>query len=178
MTIQDWGSIGELLGAIAVFVSLLYLAIQVRQNTASERSSMVSAIGHSLAEFTSQLSQDQNLIGLHVRGLAEAELPQEARLRWDFLMLSVMRKLENAYAQHRLGIVTKAEWLGWSRPILGILCSPGGERWWQEWQGFMNDAFRGHVNHELESGKIAGLSPDHPVSRAVRAALDAERGAG
>ena len=33
MTIQDWGSIGEILGAIATIATLIYLATQIRQNT-------------------------------------------------------------------------------------------------------------------------------------------------
>jgi hypothetical protein len=35
MTLQDWGSIGEVIGAIAVVVTLIYLAKQIRQNTHS-----------------------------------------------------------------------------------------------------------------------------------------------
>ncbi len=33
MTIQDWGAIGELVGGVAVIVTLIYLAFQIRQNT-------------------------------------------------------------------------------------------------------------------------------------------------
>ena len=33
MTLQDWGSIGEVIGALAVVVTLIYLAKQIRQNT-------------------------------------------------------------------------------------------------------------------------------------------------
>ena len=33
MTIQDWGAIGEILGAIGVIATLLYLAVQLKQNT-------------------------------------------------------------------------------------------------------------------------------------------------
>ena len=33
MTIQDWGAIGEIVGAVAVVVTLVYLAKQIRQNT-------------------------------------------------------------------------------------------------------------------------------------------------
>jgi hypothetical protein len=33
MTLQDWGSIGELVGAIAVVITLIYLAKQIRLNT-------------------------------------------------------------------------------------------------------------------------------------------------
>ena len=35
MTIMELGALGEILGAIAVFVTLIYLAVQVRQNTRS-----------------------------------------------------------------------------------------------------------------------------------------------
>jgi hypothetical protein len=33
MTLQDWGSIGEVVGAVAVVVTLIYLAKQIKQNT-------------------------------------------------------------------------------------------------------------------------------------------------
>lgn len=33
MTIQDWGAIGEMIGAVAVVMTLVYLAKQIRQNT-------------------------------------------------------------------------------------------------------------------------------------------------
>ncbi len=33
MTIQDWGAIGEIIGAIATIATLIYLATQIRQNT-------------------------------------------------------------------------------------------------------------------------------------------------
>ncbi len=33
MTIQDLGAIGDLVGGVAVLVTLVYLAMQIRQNT-------------------------------------------------------------------------------------------------------------------------------------------------
>lgn len=35
MTIMEWGAIGELLGAIGVIATLIYLSMQIRQNTHS-----------------------------------------------------------------------------------------------------------------------------------------------
>ena len=37
MTLEDLGNLGEFIGAIAVVASLVYLAIQIRQNTARIR---------------------------------------------------------------------------------------------------------------------------------------------
>ena len=39
MTIQDWGAIGEIAGALLVGFTLIYLAIQLRQNTISVETS-------------------------------------------------------------------------------------------------------------------------------------------
>lgn len=39
MNIQDWGAIGEVISAVAVIISLVYLAIQLRQNTRALKSS-------------------------------------------------------------------------------------------------------------------------------------------
>ena len=38
MTITELGSLGEFIGALAVLVTLIYLVLQIRQNTQSIRS--------------------------------------------------------------------------------------------------------------------------------------------
>ena len=43
MTIQDLGSIGELVAAIATIATLAYLAIQIRQNTHTVRAAATTA---------------------------------------------------------------------------------------------------------------------------------------
>jgi len=32
LTIQDWGTVGEIVGGLAVLITLLYLVIQLKQN--------------------------------------------------------------------------------------------------------------------------------------------------
>jgi hypothetical protein len=33
MTLQDWGALGELVGGVAIIVSLIYVGLQIRQGT-------------------------------------------------------------------------------------------------------------------------------------------------
>ncbi len=40
MTLEDLGNLGEFLGAIGVIVTLVYLAVQVRQNTRMMRANV------------------------------------------------------------------------------------------------------------------------------------------
>ena len=44
MTLGDLGNIGEFIGAIVVIVSFFYLALQIRQNTRTVRSSTYQSV--------------------------------------------------------------------------------------------------------------------------------------
>ena len=68
MTIQELGSIGELIGAIATVATLIYLALQIRQNSflqsQSVRALELSALDQSYrygADFRALLLQNESL---------------------------------------------------------------------------------------------------------------------
>ena len=46
MTIQDMGAVGEMIGGIAVIITLIYLTLQIRQNTRAVRLNT----GHAVTE--------------------------------------------------------------------------------------------------------------------------------
>ena len=68
MTIQDWGAIGEILGAIGVIATLIYLSTQIRQNNRSLHEATSSAINQSLANLNSRLSTDAEFAEIFMRG--------------------------------------------------------------------------------------------------------------
>ena len=43
MTLQDWGALGELIGGVAIIVSLIYVGLQVRQSTHATRAATSQA---------------------------------------------------------------------------------------------------------------------------------------
>lgn len=57
MSIQDIGSIGEIISAIAVIISLIYLATQIRQNTRAVRIQITQAIMESSNYIGNALAQ-------------------------------------------------------------------------------------------------------------------------
>ena len=61
MTIQDWGAVSEIVGAIAVIITLIYLAVQIRQNTSQIRNEGHARITESYNEILSQLLDDDEL---------------------------------------------------------------------------------------------------------------------
>ena len=73
LTMQDWGAVGELVGAIAVVATLIYLSIQLRQTADSVRSS-VAAVGSGVMTQVWQLTIDKpELADMLQRGNQDAQ---------------------------------------------------------------------------------------------------------
>jgi len=64
MSLNDLGSLGEFIGALAVVVSLIYLAIQVRQNTRALFVSTGQAQADSHSHYLLQLAKSDRLSAL------------------------------------------------------------------------------------------------------------------
>ena len=58
MTIQDLGSLGELIAAVATIATLVYLAMQIRQNTKQVRASTFQGVSRGWQEFLYTISSD------------------------------------------------------------------------------------------------------------------------
>lgn len=57
MTIDAWGSIAEMVGAFATIATLIYLALQIRQNTQALRAASIESTIQ--AEINTLLQQDK-----------------------------------------------------------------------------------------------------------------------
>ena len=93
MTIQDLGALGELLGSIAVLVTLIYLALQTRQNTL--------AIGAQLD--AAAISQTQNIA---VSAATSKELGEAIQQDSPFDITTHQIQL----AQYWLAVLTSYQW--------------------------------------------------------------------
>lgn len=68
MSIQDLGAVGELVAAIATVATLLYLAIQIRQNNRNLEESTSASVNQGWASINSRLSSDPQFAEIFIRG--------------------------------------------------------------------------------------------------------------
>jgi hypothetical protein len=67
------GAIGEVVGAFAVFLSLLYLAIQIRNSRRSDQLAAAAGAASAVDEWIGQIVRDGELYDLYRRGLTDYE---------------------------------------------------------------------------------------------------------
>jgi len=108
MTIQEWGAIGELIGAIAVVASLVYLAAQIRQNTKQLSLSMQAT---ELAAFERNVAAGNHvremfivnpeITELYLRGVRSyKDLADGEKLRFDMIISNMFSEFQGAYVRN------------------------------------------------------------------------------
>ncbi len=159
MTLQDLGSIGEFTAAIATLVTLVYLALQIRQNTRSVRSAALDSISMSISEFMDKVAQDPALTKLWFDGLSgTVELSESDDRRFGLLLISLARRWENAFHQSRAGVLESASWSGMLAGLTFVFSAPGAQAWWKARQGLFSAEFVAFAEGEFEAMHNAGQS--------------------
>ena len=146
------GAISEFVGAIAVVVTLVYLAIQVRQNTSALKSTATQGAHDQTAALYDLVSGDASLADLFVRGLISPdELTSIETARFFSLSMAFMFRFQNWYLQTRSGLIEKELLESWSRVLRQLSGAPGFQRFWQQRAHIFADEF---VRH-LEQGVLS-----------------------
>ena len=118
MTIQEMGALGEMIGGIAVVISLIYVGLQVRQNSNSVRAASQIALRQLGTEITSQLAAP-DMARIYIQGLKDlSPLPAEDRVRFQSLMFSLFGIYEAYYFQRYFGIIPQEFLPGYSQHLL------------------------------------------------------------
>ena len=123
------GAIGEVVGAFAVFVSLLYLAIQIRNSRRSDQIAAAAGAASAVDEWIGQVVRDEELYNLYRRGLTDYEtLSKSEKGRFAMLIVQFFRCTEAIWLQLRIGAIETDYWSGIENTIKWIVGSAGGSR--------------------------------------------------
>ena len=127
------GAVGEIVGATAVVVTLIYLAVQVRHTTratdTARRATQAASFQAASAldqDFLLTLGKDPVTAQLWNTYLTDPEtLSTEQKRQGLYLFISFLRRLENLYFQDRLGTLSEEGWQSRQGMFLSIARSRG-----------------------------------------------------
>jgi hypothetical protein len=147
MTRQDLGNVGEFLGSIGVIGSLVYLAMQIRQNTRSVRSAAYQAAVTSTVDVAASFATSEALSEAFFKGFREYEtLKGPERHRFGAYAYGLFRSYENLFYQHAQGTIESHLWEGFRNMLLRDLRNPGLVAWWDSQRNIFSPEFQGYVD--------------------------------
>ena len=120
------GAIGEIAGAIAVVVTLVYFAMQLRQYATGLR----SATFHTTMQEFNQINVaqlDPTLADLFDRGMNEpGSLTSTENYQFVWIVRVYVNIWENMYQQYLQGACPESYWLPYAHQAKVVLATPGG----------------------------------------------------
>ena len=122
------GAIAELVGAVGVVATLIYLSIQIRNSATVDRAhirSSLTAGSHELIRLTIEHSD------LLIKANASSDLTPEERFKLLQLHRFAFRSYENYAYQRSLGLFDESEWRGLANAIAAAFSSTYAQEDWR-----------------------------------------------
>ncbi len=133
------GAVGEVAGAAGVIASLIYLAVQIRQNTRSVEAATYQSVAESLADASYRLVNAPS-----------------SPLDRILLFIGTMRRYENLHFQVRRGNLLPSDVEGFVTSLVAYLNVPNGDGFesrelWASVRSLFHPAFVAFVENEVLS---------------------------
>jgi hypothetical protein len=135
MTLATLVNIGSLLGSLAVLVSLVYLAAQIRQGARNQRSMMDRGRSQQVGEWLQYIAQPETA-ALILRGhVGDPTLTSLECHRYLWSIYPLILHFEDSYYQHCDGMISEAQYTSIIGHLKSRCPSPGFRAIWQHVRG-------------------------------------------
>ncbi len=153
-TLAAWG---EFIGGIAVVVSLVYLASQIRQNSRLLRASTASVSGDTSNRVSTLMVQDPEVARIYWEGIADRDgLSEPDRQRFDPMIGLFMAGMNQEHQFAQDGVIAPGVWESRIRGTRRLLQQPGMSRWLDDFRYLYGDEFGEFVDDLIREGEAAG----------------------
>ena len=139
-----------MLGAIAVVVSVLYLAFQVRQNTTHSRA-------YSQRDMLNEITRDILSVSLEPellrRGLSDFEsFSDDDKVRFSGYLVTHIARFEANLRLYRSDLMDEVLFRAHRAWALNLLTTPGGLQWWTHWKRNFSEDIREYLEDAVARG--------------------------
>lgn len=140
-------AIGELVGALAVVVSVLYLAFQVRGQVREAQLAAIHEVSEGFREGIAATFMDPHLSDLFARGKDDVGvLDEPERIQFIAFIQRNYRVWEDAFYQYKAGRLDEPHWRSMERQYSALLSWPGVRRVWSMRREYFTPDFMRYVD--------------------------------
>lgn len=137
MTLNEWGTIAEIVGALAVVFTLVYLAIQVKHskesldaNTRAIRGRAISDVTRNVHDQMKMLIQGHDMTEWFGKFVTGETLESKDALLTDAFLSALFMARQNEFLQWQQVLLDETVFKSLHHVTRVILLTPNGEHWW------------------------------------------------
>lgn len=146
-------AIGQLAAVFVGIPSLIYLAIQIREQTKERRQSAVNALTVQWGDLTKALHDSAEFSAIYLRGVYSFEdLDPVSKIRLSAFFNRFFKNFEGMYFSRQDSLLTPALWGEIERTMSDMIAYPGTRQWWETRKHWHTDEFARVVDEIIAKG--------------------------
>ena len=159
--LSDMASIAEVIGAVAIVVSLIYVGVQVKDSTRAVRSATANETSAALSTWYREIGTDPEAGRVFLDGMTNPELlSREELFRFIFLAHSVILEFQAAFYLAQEGTLDLELQASITNTLLAVKDQPGMALYWEQRGNLFQPSFQTYFNALIASGDA-----DNPMER-------------
>jgi hypothetical protein len=153
MTLQDIYFVTEIVGGIAIVASLIFVALQVRQNTEAMRAAAIERHADHFRALNLPVIESAEFAEILVRGLRNLDdLTEIERVRFIASMTASIRGWEAMFLVHERGALDRDVWRTSSETFKSVFAHPGALSYWRIRRFTFSPGFQAYVEELIQEG--------------------------
>jgi hypothetical protein len=125
-------AIGQLAAVFVGIPSLIYLALQIREQTKERRQAAVHTLTVQWGDLTCALHDSAELSAIFLRGIQSFDdLDPVSKLRFSAFFNRFFNYFEGMYFSHVDGTLEASSWEKIERTVRDLIAYPGVQQWWE-----------------------------------------------
>lgn len=152
MTLEQVYFIAEIIAAVAVVLSLLYLGLQIKTSRIQSQTDSIDLITRQRGDHIKILAESGELSTILAKGFAaKRKLHPNERLRFSSYIYYVFVNYELAFRKWKSKEIDDTLWTAIDEGMHWWLTSPGVRKWWKNLMiGGFTEEFSRYINEMIE----------------------------
>jgi len=133
MTIETLASLSQIIGAVGVVGSLIFVGLQIRDNSNAVRSATAQAVHDNYAGWYLALTSNGQALATAAKGFVNLDaLAPVEKEQFVCTFMAFLSHSQNAFHQWKAGHLSDGLWAGWDALMMNLVNTPGGAAFWAE----------------------------------------------
>ena len=144
MTLEEIGVLSQLVGTLGVIASLVFVGVQIRQNTKATRAQVHESITSGYQAAAQSVTTHAEVFARGIAATPESfsAFSEADKMTYFGVIFGFFKHFENMHAQYENGYVDPESWTAWSEHMLMYFHQPGVQVWWSLRKGTFRPSFR------------------------------------
>ena len=147
LTLTDLASIAQVIGALAVVVSLVYVAIQVKSSSSAVRAASGTSANAAVQSWYLELGSNQQASDLYIRAMTSPDpLGREEEFQFIVMTHALMLAFQNSYFLERERTIDAELREAMTVTFMGVKDLPGFRRYWRQRRSYFLKGFADYAD--------------------------------